>query len=64
MKSSIKQRRFNALARLEAQLKAGTKPEKGLHPLTAATTGGNPVQLTDSDKKRIEKEITTLKSKV
>lgn len=59
----IKNRRRRALQRLEAQLKSGTKTEK-VNKLTLATTGANQVPLTDSDRKRIETQILTLKSRV
>ena len=49
------QRQMSALARLQQQLQVGTKPEK----INGKTTG-NQVPLTDKDKVRIEKEITTL----
>lgn len=53
------QRREKALKRLENQLVSGVKPNK-------VKLSGNSVNipLTDSDKKRIENEILTLKSKI
>lgn len=50
----LDQRRKNALARLEAQLISGVKTEK---------KSSKKVPLTDSDKKRIEKEISILKER-
>ena len=49
-------RQQRVLVVLENQLKNGVKTEKG--------TMDTKVPLTDSDKKRIEKEITNLKTKV
>lgn len=49
------ERKKNALARLEAQLVSGVKTEK---------KSSKKIPLTDSDKKRIEKEIETLKTRV
>lgn len=63
-KSSSKQRRGRVITRLEAQLKSGVKTEKNLHPLTAATTGGNTIPLTEKDIERIKKEIEILKTRV
>lgn len=57
------QRRVNALARLQNQLKAGTKTEK-VASLTLYTTGANQLPLHEKDVKRIKKEIETLKSKI
>lgn len=56
-------RRKSALARLKAQLKKGTKPEKDLSQLTRATTGGHDEPLTEADVKRIKKEIEILESR-
>jgi len=53
--TGIKLRRQGALGRLEAQLKAGTKPEK----INGKTTA-NMIPLTEGDKKRIAKEIESL----
>lgn len=50
----LDQRRKNALARLEAQLISGVKTEK---------KSNKQIPLTDSDKKRIEKEIATLQGR-
>ncbi|HET8963744.1 MAG TPA: hypothetical protein VFM99_07600 [Chitinophagales bacterium] len=61
-KGGVNERRKRALSRLEAQLKIGTKPEKNLHKLTLATTGGYNFPLTAADIHRIEKEISILKS--
>jgi hypothetical protein len=47
-------RRKTALERLQSQLKSGVKTEKG--------NSGNQIPLTESDTKRIKKEIETLKS--
>jgi hypothetical protein len=49
------ERQQNALERLQRQLQVGTKPEK----INGRTTGKQ-VPLTDTDKVRIEKEITIL----
>lgn len=51
----MKVRRDGAKERLEAQLKAGTKPEK----LNGKTTS-KMVQLTEADKKRINSEIDAI----
>jgi hypothetical protein len=48
-------KRISALQRLENQLKSGVKPEKG-YSLT--------IPLTEGDVKRINKEISVLKSRV
>lgn len=63
-KGGVKQRRKRALEGLKAQLKAGTKPEKNLHPLTKATTGGNNIPLEKEDIERIKKEINILEGKI
>lgn len=49
-------RQSNALNRLQEQLKSGVKTEKG--------NSGNKIPLTESDTKRINKEIGILKSKI
>ena len=49
----MKHRRVNALARLELQLSSGVK-----------NTKEGPTLLTDSDIKRIKKEVEVLKAKV
>ena len=49
-------RRKTSLQQLEAQLKAGTKTEKG--------TRNVQTPLTDSNIKRINREILTLKSRI
>jgi hypothetical protein len=49
------ERNKSALARLEAQLVSGVKTEK---------KSNKQIPLTDSDKKRIEKEIETLLKRV
>ena len=59
MKAGRTERREGALARLEAQLKSGKKPEK-----VDGKETGKKVELTDKDKTRIQKEITTLKERV
>ena len=51
---SVNLRRRNALKRLQEQLKSGKKPDKQ----------GNFIVLTESDIKRIEKEIEILKSRI
>jgi len=48
----VRNRRVNAMHRLEAQLKAGVKSNKGVD-----------TPLTDVDVKRIESEISILKTK-
>ena len=53
--TGIKMRRESAKKMLEEQLKRGTKPEK----INKKTTS-NMVALTDTDKKRIQREIETL----
>jgi hypothetical protein len=63
MHQGKKGRQTGALNRLQNQLKAGTKTEK-VSALTKATTGANQVELTDSDVKRINKEIEVLKTRV
>lgn len=50
-----KSRQARALAKLEAQLKSGVKTQKG--------TSDVKIELTDSDRKRINKEISNLKAK-
>ena len=57
-KSSAKRRRQRALERIEAQLKSGVKQPKG----TVLTL--DKVVLTEHDRKRLEKEIATLKGRV
>jgi len=52
-------RRQGALARLEAQLKSGKKPQK-----VEGKDTGKKTELTENDTKRIQKEITLLKEKV
>ena len=49
-------RQKNALNRLEEQLKSGVKTQKG--------TFETKIPLTESDTKRIRKEITTLKASI
>lgn len=56
-------RRAKVIPRLEAQLKSGVKPEK-VSMLTYATTGPNNVPLDENDIKRINKELSILKSRV
>lgn len=51
-----KDRKSRVLEMLEAQLKSGTKTQKG--------TSDVKVELTDSDRKRINKEIENLKNKL
>jgi hypothetical protein len=56
-------RRAKVIPRLEAQLKSGVKPEKVAF-LTFVTTGPNDVPLNENDIKRINKELSILKSRV
>jgi NAD(P)H-dependent FMN reductase len=49
-------RQARVLSMLEAQLKSGVKTEKGTYDVK--------LPLTDSDRRRIEKEIEILKSKL
>lgn len=63
-RTAVTNRRKGALVRLEAQLKAGTKPEKNTHSLTRATLGAQQYPLTDTDRRRMEREIETLKSRI
>jgi hypothetical protein len=55
MKHGLRLRRQGALQRLEAQMESGTKVQKKT---------GKTVSLTESDKKRISKEIESLQSKL
>jgi hypothetical protein len=57
------ERRKRAIERLEAQLKAGVKPEFIKEGKKKIKTGKT-VQLSDTDKERIKKELETLKSRV
>lgn len=50
-----KSRQARALAMLETQLKSGVKTQKG--------TSNVKIELTDADRKRINKEISNLKAK-
>ena len=54
-KKALHQRREGAIKRLENQLVTGTKPIKGL---------SQPISLLLEDRKRINKELATLKSRV
>lgn len=63
-KGGVKNRQKRALERLKAQLQSGTKPEKNLHPLTRATTGGNNIPLEKEDIERIKKEINILEGRI
>jgi hypothetical protein len=65
-KSSSKKRRQRALDRLEAQLKSGEKPTKFevVAPRTYRTREVSNTPLEESDRKRIQKEIETLKSRI
>lgn len=56
-------RRKGVIERLEQQLKFGTKTEKG-DALRKATVGLDQIPLTESDVKRITKELSTLKNRV
>lgn len=51
--AGYKNRIARVITRLEAQLKSGVKPTKD----------GGTTELTESDVKRVNKELTTLKSK-
>ena len=62
-KTAQNKRRKKALERLLEQKKSGVKTAKNTHVLTAATTG-NDEPLTESDIKRIDKEIEILKSRI
>lgn len=53
-----KQRQANALKRLENQLKTGLKTKKGRQPKIRTE------ELTESDIKRINSEISILKSRI
>ncbi len=72
MKSFSKQpyaveRRKGAIKRLEAQLKAGTKPEfitKTVKKKETRVQTSKSVPLEETDIKRINAELTTLKSRV
>jgi len=55
MSVKVENRRKNAKAALEEQLKRGTKPEK-INGKTSSTT----IPLTEGDKKRIANEIEIL----
>jgi len=52
-------RREDALARLQAQLKSGKKPQK-----VEGKDTGKKTEHTENDTKRIQKEITVLKERV
>jgi len=56
--TGIKMRRESAKKMLEEQLKRGTKPEK-----INGKTISNMVALTDTDKKRIQREIENIDNK-
>ena len=58
-KTGRKVRRTSALKLLEAQLKSGVKPEK----INGKTTT-NMIPLTDIDRRRIDKNIEVLKSRL
>jgi hypothetical protein len=59
MKAGRTERRQGVLARLEAQLKSGKKPEKVNKKST-----GKMIELGDKDKSRITAEIEVLKKRV
>lgn len=59
----IKERRQNALERLEKQLKSGKKPDKQLNN-PHLSKDDLMIDLTDKDKGRIEKEIEVLKERI
>ena len=68
-KSSAKKRRQRALTRAEAQLKSGIKPfatkQAAREPIEYTTVGLKmTAPLTEHDRKRLEKEIATLKERV
>ena len=54
MLTAVKERRRNAYSRLKTQLTKGSKKSKD---------GNELIQLTDKDKKRIEKEMEILKAR-
>lgn len=58
-----KQRRESVILRLEQQLKLGTKTAK-VSGLTLYTVGAEQIPLLESDVKRINKELLTLKARV
>lgn len=59
--SNLKNRaRRSALTLLESQLKSGTKPAKDENGKTTSEL----IPLTDSNKNRIEREISILKSRI
>ena len=58
-KQGKKRRQRSALEQREAQLKSGTKPEK-----VDGRTTNKQIELTDSDRTRIKKEIEVLQKKV
>lgn len=60
MKSGAKARRVRVIARLEAQLKAGTKP---FYDKEDKVIGMN-IPLTEKDRERIEGQIQTLKTRI
>jgi hypothetical protein len=59
MTSKQRRRKVSAFNRLEAQLKTGSKPEK----VDGRTTTNN-IQLSESDKNRMKKELETLQKSV
>lgn len=59
----VKNRRRRVIQRLETQLKASTKPEFVLRN-NKKVQSKNTVELSDSDRSRIEKEITVLKTRI
>lgn len=60
----VKNRQRRALHRLQEQLASGTKPQKMAPGVFGNGKSTIFVDLTDADRNRIEKEITTLKTKV
>jgi hypothetical protein len=60
----LKNRRKSALARLEQQLISGVKPIKGFNNNNPNNYGSITTPLTESDIKRINQEIQTLKSRI
>lgn len=60
-KTGYKNRIAKVIERLESQLKKGTKP--GLIVSESGSSTWGTVQLTDTDIKRIKKELLTIKSR-
>lgn len=64
LKGGLKGRQISALERLEKQLVLGTKTVKCIEATDGGSTWTEQVHLSEKDIKRIQKEITTLKSRV